>query len=195
MIAESTKTMDLQTYKYNINDCESFMKSRDKNGDLSNMTGGMPIKVNNFVFQSSEGLYQAYKFPHNPTLQRLIGQARSGMEAKNIAYHNDDQPVLDWDDLRIDAMRLALAEKLQQNLIKFSISLITTRNKFIVEQSYKNTFWGAKPIGNLLVGQNILGKLLTELRNTLRNFDFDYKLAVKEFTKNIDNSKFIINGL
>lgn len=183
-----------------MDDCESFMRSRDKNGDLSNMTGGMPIKINNLVFQSSEGLYQAYKFPHNPNLQRLIAQARSGMDAKKIAYNNTDQPIMNWDDLRIDAMRLALSEKLNQNLIRFNLALIFTMDKPIVEQSYRDQFWGAKPHGTVLIGQNILGKLLTELRDLLRESinslcEFDSKWTIKEFLKNVDKSNFIINNL
>lgn len=40
----------------------------------------------------------------------------------------------------------------------------------IVEESYRDQFWGAKPIdGETLVGMNILGRLLVELRERLRN--------------------------
>lgn len=43
--------------------------------------------------------------------------------------------------------------------------LLSTADKQIVEISRKDPFWGAVPVGpDNLVGQNVLGKLLMELR-------------------------------
>ena len=116
------------------------------------------------------------------------------MEAKKIVYNNDDSPIPCWDTIRIDAMRLTLGEKLRCNSSDFSIALIFTRRKDIVEKSYKDLFWGAKPNGNVLTGQNILGKLLTELRNTLRENNYNIEKTISEFTKNVDKSNLVVNN-
>ena len=187
--------LNINSNRYNIDECESFMRSHERNGMLSNMTNGMSITINGITFQSSEGLYQAYKFPDNPQLQLRIARANNGMSAKKIAYNNDDQPMEHWDNLRIDAMRLALSEKLCQNSIQFGLALIFTRRKDIVEKSYRDPFWGAKPNGNTLTGQNVLGKLLTELRNMLRKNNYNFDQTVNEFTKNINKNNFRINNV
>jgi hypothetical protein len=47
--------------------------------------------------------------------------------------------------------------------------LLATGDGPIVEQSRRDAFWGAKPLDDdTLVGQNVLGRLLTELRDALR---------------------------
>lgn len=56
--------------------------------------------------------------------------------------------------------------------------LLSTGNKPIVEESRRDPFWGAKPVGDqMLVGSNVLGQLLTLLRDSLRSLDA-YKLLV-----------------
>ena len=49
-------------------DCAVFFRSRERHGQLSNMTHGFPLAVNAVSFQGPEGLYQALKFPHDPDL-------------------------------------------------------------------------------------------------------------------------------
>ena len=156
----------------------AFMRSREAFGNLSNMTGGMPLSVNGLRFQSSEGLYQALKFPHDPERQRRIANAASGMDAKRVAYEQGATPMPGWDAARIPAMALTLAEKLRQHPVAFGRALRETRNRPIVEKSYRDDFWGARPRpagmsrngGRLsavdcLTGRNALGKLLTALRD------------------------------
>jgi predicted NAD-dependent protein-ADP-ribosyltransferase YbiA (DUF1768 family) len=56
--------------------------------------------------------------------------------------------------------------------------LYHTGNKFIVEDSYKDNYWGAIKTGNELKGSNYLGRLLMQLR-TAYNED---KESVKTVT-------------
>ena len=68
-------------------------------------------------------------------------------------------------------MRWCLRVKLAQNYEEFGQLLFATCDQPIVEQSSKDDFWGAKlgdEAGNILVGQNILGRLLMELREKLK---------------------------
>ncbi len=169
---------------YNASEVAAFMRSREKHGDLSNMTfAGLALRWNRLDFQCSEGLYQALKFPHDPDLQRSIGAARSGMEAKKLAYAPGNQPRPDWDHVRVDAMALALSVKLEQHPIRITRALLETGDKPIVEKSYRDAFWGAKPGRNetVLTGVNVLGQLLTLLRDVRRETRKGPAGAAEEF--------------
>ena len=68
-------------------------------------------------------------------------------------------------------MRWCLRVKLAQNYAEFGRLLLATRDRPIVEQSRKDDYWGAKladESGETLVGQNVLGRLLMELREKLK---------------------------
>ncbi len=86
---------------------------------------------------------------------------------KSKPYRKDSRP--DWDKVRIDIMWWCLRVKLAQNWDAFSSLLLSTEDMPIVEESYKDAFWGAKPLdSDILVGTNVLGRLLTRLRELLR---------------------------
>ena len=152
---------------YLPNQFAAFRRNKDEFGDLSNMANGMPITVDQLTFQSSEGLYQALKFPSMPNVQQQIAKANNGFNAKKTAYAWKGIRT-DWNDVRIDAMRIALYWKLCQNYTRFYGCLLSTNGMPIVEISLKDSFWGAAPKPNgTLVGENILGKLLIELRDAI----------------------------
>ena len=163
-----TPTLTQNTRYHLIDHPAAFRKSRERWGEFSNMTGGFPITVRDLRFQSSEGLYQALKFPHSPRRQREIALAPNGFLAKRVAYAPGEQPHPHWDDQRIDAMRVALAFKLFQNP-RFHAALLDTGNRDIVENSSRDPFWGARPDHFGFTGCNVLGKLLMELRQLLRD--------------------------
>ena len=136
---------------------------------MSNMAGGFPLVVNAVSIRTSEALYQACRFPHLPDVQKLIIEQRSPMTAKmkGKPYRHDSRP--DWKKARINIMRWCLRIKLVQNWTTFGHLLLETNSRPIVEQSRKDDFWGAKPIdGDTLVGMNVLGRLLMELREAIR---------------------------
>ena len=76
----------------------------------------------------------------------------------------------EWETLKVDAMALALAVKLAQHPTTFGAGLLATKELHIVEKSHRDPWWGAKPTqGELqLVGVNVLGQLLTQLRRELQ---------------------------
>jgi type I restriction enzyme S subunit len=66
-------------------------------------------------------------------------------------------------------MKWCLRAKLASNWASFSDLLLQTGERPIVEDSRKDEFWGAKPgSDDCLIGQNVLGRLLMELREKLR---------------------------
>lgn len=161
---------DVETRTYDRQQCVAFRKTDGRFGGLSNMAPGFPLRVNGVVIRTSEALYQACRFPHLPDIQRLIIDESSPMTAKmkSKPYRTQSRP--DWDSVRVRIMRWCLRVKLSQNWNKFSALLLATGVRPIVEDSRKDDFWGAKPIDDEeLVGRNVLGRLLMELREQLRD--------------------------
>ena len=148
-------------------------------GGLSNMAGGFPLMVSGVRIRTSEALYQACRFPHLPDVQRLIIAQRSPMTAKmkSKPYRHDSRQ--DWNRVRVNVMRWCLRVKLAQNWEFFSKLLLDTGDRAIVEQSHKDDFWGARPVDDrTLVGMNVLGRLLMELRESVKTEPGDNFLRV-----------------
>ena len=154
---------------YNRNECITFRKTKEVFGGLSNMAGGYNLKVNGVNILTSEALYQACRFPHLAEVQQLIIAQNSPMTAKIKSKPYRNQSRQDWDKVRVNIMRWCLRVKLVQNWEKFGQLLLQTGDKSIVEDSSKDDFWGAIPTeDNQLVGANVLGRLLMELREHLK---------------------------
>jgi len=146
-------------------------KTKEDFGGLSNMASGYPLQVNGVRILTTEALYQSCRFPHRSEVQREIIGQHSPMTAKmkSKPHRKDSRP--DWDEVRYKIMRWCLRVKLAQNYEEFGRLLLATRDRPIVEQSRKDDYWGAKladEAGDTLVGQNVLGRLLMELREKLR---------------------------
>ena len=158
-----------QTRSYGRADSVVFLRTRERFGGLSNMAGGFPLRVNGIRILSSEALYQACRFPHMPEVQGLIIGQRSPMTAKMKSKPYRDASRPDWQRVRVSVMRWALRVKLAQNWEVFSRLLLSTGDRPIVEESRKDAFWGAKPVDErTLVGMNVLGRLLMELREEVK---------------------------
>lgn len=133
------------------------------------MAGGFPINVNGVAIKTSEALYQACRFPLHPTIQKMIFTEASPMTAKRVVSPYKHLTRSDWDDIRHKIMRWSLRVKLAQNYSKFGELLLATGDKDIIEQSSRDDYWGAFMQGSaVLVGQNVLGRLLMELRSRLQ---------------------------
>jgi len=173
--------LETQGYRtYERSECAVFLKTAEQFGGLSNMAGGYVLTINGVRILTSEALYQACRFPHLSEVQKLIIGQTSPMTAKmkSKPYRKDSRS--DWDAVRVKIMRWCLHVKLVQHWQKFGDLLLSTGNMPIVEESYRDQFWGAKPIdAETLVGMNILGRLLVELRERLRNPEA-YRLWVAE---------------
>lgn len=145
----------------------SFRKTNEEWGGFSNMAGGYPIMVNGIEWRTSEALYQALRFPDFPDVQEAIRAEKSPMAAKMKSKpFRKDSSRPDWDDVRIDLMYWSLRAKLVCNFEDFGALLRKSSNVEIVENSSKDRFWGAVPVnGDYFQGQNVLGVLLSKLRN------------------------------
>ena len=145
-------------------------KTKELFGGLSNMASGYPLRINGVRILTTEALYQSCRYPHLPDVQQTIIDQHSPMTAKmkGKPYRKDSRP--DWGEVRYKVMRWCLRVKLAQNYKEFGRLLLATRERPIVEQSRKDDYWGALASMNddVLIGQNVLGRLLMELREILK---------------------------
>lgn len=171
---------------YERNSCVVFRKTTQAFGGLSNMASGYPLEVNGIKILTSEALYQACRFPHLPEVQRAIIAQHSPMTAKmkGKPFRKDSRP--DWDQARVRIMKWCLRAKLTQNWERFSQLLVETAESPIVEESRRDDFWGAKAIDEeTLVGMNVLGRLLMELRELVISMPAEWFLRLEPLP--IDN--------
>lgn len=160
--------------KYSASESAVFFKTKEKNGGLSNMCSGYPLFVASVPIRSSEALYQAMRYTHLPNIQRDIISERSPMTAKMISKKHRSLTRDDWMSIRVIVMKWCLRVKLVQNFERFSEDLLQTGEKPIVEKKVRREdFWGAKiQEDGTFVGRNVLGRLLMELREKVRQGEY-----------------------
>lgn len=187
-----------ETRIYKINDSIIFRKTTEKFGGLSNMASGYLLFIKDIPIKSSEALYQAMRFPHMPNVQLEIINQNSPMTAKMVSKKYLAYTREDWDDIRVGIMKWVLRIKLVQNKDTFGKLLLDTELKDIVEESRKDEFWGAKKNNDVLVGMNVLGRLLMELRKYYKEYTIEdisplniqnFKLYGREIDKVSNNDK------
>lgn len=139
---------------------------------LSNFSA-FAIDWDGLRFPTSEHLYHWLKFsdfnPNGvglglaPLVAREILNAPSAHEAFKIAERNRDQRDPQWDDVKVDCMAQILRAKVEQHEY-VRRKLLATGNRELVENSWRDDFWGWGPNRD---GQNMLGKLWMQLRRDL----------------------------
>jgi ribA/ribD-fused uncharacterized protein len=116
-------------------------------------------------FDTSEAVYHWEKFPDYPNIQNEIRTSISAHEAYKIASRFISLRRPDWDEVKVDIMRSILKSKvLQHEYVRRK--LLDTGNRKLVENSWRDDFWGWGPNKD---GQNHLGKLWMEIRDELNN--------------------------
>lgn len=119
------------------------------------------IEYDGILFSTSEHAYQATKFKKTCSkTYKLIKNAKSAHEAKKIAEKNIDKVDSKWYIYKISVMKEILKSKIEQHPYVLK-KLIQSGNREIIEDSWRDSFWGW---GKNKDGQNILGKLWMELR-------------------------------
>lgn len=162
--------MDVGTHtrSYLRHDSVVFRMTTGEFGALSNMAPDFPLAINGARILTTEALYQACRFPNFPEIQAVIIDQPSPMTAKMKSKRYRENTRADWEKYRVRIMRWCLRVKLAQNWARFGAVLLQTGALSIVEESRKDDFWGAKRLDEgTLVGMNVLGRLLMELRASL----------------------------
>lgn len=155
-------------YEYHPQAAHVFCKVKEKWGGFSNMSNDFPLIVNGVAIKNSEALYQALRYPGDSELQQKIIDQNGGYSSKLASkpYRQSDKNREDWEIQKVNIMRYVLHVKLAQNFDTFGDLLTKSGTRPIVELSRRDAYWGCKIINGTenLRGQNVLGKLLMELR-------------------------------
>lgn len=126
-------------------------------------------------FDTSEAAYHWEKFPSagqgcaENGIARMIRLATSAHEAFKIAECNAQWRCSNWDVIKVAVMRRILRAKADQHEY-VRRKLLETGDRSLVENSWRDSFWGWGPNCD---GQNMLGKLWMELRTELRTSKTD----------------------
>lgn len=115
-------------------------------------------------FDTSEAAYHWEKFPNLPHIQECIRLADSAHEAFKIAEKHKEARREDWDDVKTCIMRDILRAKVIQHPYVYK-KLLETGDRILVEDSWRDSFWGWGPNQN---GHNMLGRLWMEIREELK---------------------------
>ncbi len=91
-----------------------------------------------------------------------ILQAKSPLEAKEIAIKNKDSRSPGWPDQKLAVMEEILRAKFEQHP-EVSATLQRTGKRKIIENSPSDSFWG---IGSNKDGENNLGKIWMKIRDS-----------------------------
>lgn len=112
------------------------------------------------VYKSSEHAYMASKTEDLNVREYIASQPTPG-QAKKIGR---SIPLREnWDNVRVYYMRTILKSKFSDQAL-YEKLLSTAPYELIEGNTWGDTFWGQCPIGK---GQNMLGKLLMELRDDI----------------------------
>ena len=166
--------------RYDPAACAGFRFSTGPLGYLSNfsrhpvvaITADGPVRC-----ADSERLYQAMKFPHDAERQARIVNASCAKEAKALASpgalsgrERRDLLRSGWDERRVAVMDWVIRLKAATRPDEAAAAFAASGDRMIVEISVRDAFWGAQPRPDgSLVGVNALGRLLTRLRDELRD--------------------------
>lgn len=131
---------------------------------LSNFSAFAIRLPNGLMFPTSEHAYHWMKFRGAPSIQDMIYNAPSAHEAFKIAERCKAFRDEYWDSMKDSVMLDTLRLKVQQHAYVHS-KLLATGNRELVENSWRDDYWGWGPNKN---GQNMLGKLWMKLRDELR---------------------------
>ena len=113
---------------------------------------------------TSEHYFQAKKFI-GTEYQEQVRMSSTPMKAANLGRDRSKPLRKDWEEVKDDIMRRAVLEKFKTNSDAKKI-LLSTGDEKIIEKTTKDYYWGCGEDGN---GKNMLGKILMETRDILRN--------------------------
>lgn len=111
------------------------------------------------LWMTAEHVYQASKFT-DPLITHQIKEAKSAHDAFKIARANEDKVRPEWLDIRVGVMEKIIRAKFEQHPY-VQKKLRETGDKEIIEDSWRDPFWGWGPNKD---GENRLGKIWMKLR-------------------------------
>lgn len=123
-----------------------------------------PITVTGFEYDNVESAYQAAKtinIQHRMQFKNMTG-GQAKRAGKNVILRHD------WEFVKLEVMELCLRAKFMTHL-DLATKLVRTGDREIIEfNTWGDTHWGMiHDKDKNLVGENVLGKLLMNIRSDL----------------------------
>jgi len=140
------------------------------------------IEIDGQLWPHTEAYYQSQKSENpryhkrilekeKPSWSKHIGDSRIGhpkLHKRSWFRKHPEDLRLDWNERKVDVMKIALQAKFTQNK-ELQQALLNTYPAELIEDSKRDTFWGCGKDGS---GNNMLGKLLMEQRASLMHDNF-----------------------
>ena len=114
-----------------------------------------------YIYATVEHAFQAAKTDSARERRDILNASTPG-EAKRLGRRCTLRP--NWEQVKIDVMRECLRIKFLDDHLRSQL-LATGEAELVEGNTWMDRFWGQCPVG---VGENMLGKLLMELRRELR---------------------------
>jgi ribA/ribD-fused uncharacterized protein len=139
-----------------------FYTTIDQYGCFSNFSRH-GFELDGQYWPTAEHYFQAQKFP-GTEYQRRIARARTPKEAAQLGRDRSVALRADWESVKDGVMRRAVLRKFETHPDIRAI-LLGTGDEELVENAPGDYYWGCGADGT---GQNKLGRILMEVRSTLR---------------------------
>jgi ribA/ribD-fused uncharacterized protein len=139
-----------------------FYRVSDEYGELSNFAP-FPIALLGKVWPTSEHFFQAQKFAGTEHAED-IRQTPSPTIAARMGRDRKKPLRPDWEVVKDDIMLEAVRAKFTQHAELLTL-LLATGDAHLVEHTTNDSYWGDGGDGS---GKNMLGRILMELREELR---------------------------
>jgi len=146
-----------------VSDKILFYSVGDEYGVFSNFAP-YPISLDGKRWPTSEHYFQAQKLA-DPKLRERIRRSSKPAQAASLGRDRTTSIRRDWESVKVDVMRKAVAAKFEQHP-DLAALLLSTDDSLIVEHTENDAFWGDGGDGS---GKNMLGRILVEVRTRLRS--------------------------
>lgn len=140
-----------------------FYSVSDEFGEFSNFAS-FPIKLGKKTWPTSEHYFQAQKFPGTAQAEK-IRKTKSPMVAARLGRDKKQRIRKDWEAVKVSIMKDAVRAKFTQHH-ELKELLFSTGERKIIEHTANDDYWGDGGGGS---GKNMLGQILMQIRNELRN--------------------------
>jgi N-glycosidase YbiA len=140
-----------------------FYSTRDKYGCFSNFSAH-GFELDGHYWKTSEHYFQAQKFAGHPEHVEAVRLAKTPKEAATLGRERTRPLRKDWESVKDDVMRKVVLKKFETHEDIRNI-LLSTGEEEIVEKTSGDYYWGCGTNGT---GKNMLGKILMETRQVLR---------------------------
>ena len=154
--------------RYPAEQCALVKTAAEEWGILGNF-GRASVVVNGVEFSNTEKLFQCMKFAHMLVIQEIYAQNNMCIKMKAKKKEYEQYVREDWPRMFLNALKFVLVTKYEQSK-EFRNELERSKGLYIVEdESSRNKVadaYGTVREGAEMVGPNLLGQFLMELRDT-----------------------------